>query len=191
MKYKSGAYKLTPALVSVVMPVYNGQEYLHESITSILDQNFKNLGLTASLNKGVMKARGKYIARMDADDISFSRRLGLQFDFLEKNPEIDLVASRTLVFNNHDYSLIGLLPYKPSHDLIICSPWKSMPMPHPTWTGKAEWYKHYLYKTPEVIRTEDQELLLRSMNNSKFHTLPEALLASRQSGFNFQKTLNG
>jgi glycosyltransferase involved in cell wall biosynthesis len=214
--------KKIPA-VTVMMPVFNAEKYLYQSIDSILYQTFedfeliiiddgssdksakiidafsdgrikliknvKNLGLTASLNKAIKQAKGKYISRMDADDISFPKRLELQFNFLEENPDIDLIASRALVFNNHDYSLIGLLPYKTSHDLITSSPWKSIPMPHPTWMGRAEWFKRYLYKTPEVIRAEDQELLLRSMTNSKFYTLPEVLLAYRQSKFNFRKTL--
>ena len=146
-------------------------------------------GLVHRLNQGISLSRSKYIARMDADDISFPRRLELQSNFLEENPEIDLVASRALVFNGHDYSLIGLLPYKPSHELIISSPWKSIPMPHPSWMGRAEWFKRYLYMTPEVLRAEDQELLLRSMSNSKFHALPEILLGYRQSSFILQKTL--
>ena len=148
-----------------------------------------NRGLTYRLNQGISLCRSKYIARMDADDICFKRRLELQFNFLEEHPKIDLVATKAIVFNGKDFSLIGLLPYKSSHDLIIASPWKSIPMPHPTWVGRVEWFKRYLYKTPEVIRAEDQELLLRSMAKSKFHTLPVVLLAYRQSSFNFRKTL--
>jgi glycosyltransferase involved in cell wall biosynthesis len=152
-------------------------------------RNDKNLGLAASLNKGILLARGRYIARMDADDICFPRRLEVQLNFLKKNPTVDLVASRALVFNDNDYGLIGLLPYKPSHFSIVSSPWKSLPMPHPSWMGRAEWFKRYLYKSPEVVRAEDQELLLRSMVESKFHVLPDVLLAYRQSSFNFRKTL--
>ena len=91
-------------LVSVVMSVYNCEEYIRESIDSILAQTFqdfefviindcstdktteillgyedprvilinneKNLGVTKSLNIGIRRARAKYIARQDADDIS-------------------------------------------------------------------------------------------------------------------------
>jgi glycosyltransferase involved in cell wall biosynthesis len=166
-----------------------------QKIMGIKDSRIKiyldkvNKGLAYRLNQGVEFSNGRYIARMDADDICFARRLELQFNFLEKNSDIDLVATRAMVFYGNDYSLIGLLPYKSSHDLIIASPWKSIPMPHPTWMGRSEWFKRYLYKMPEVIRAEDQELLLRSMDESKFHTLPEVLLAYRQSKFNFRKTV--
>jgi glycosyltransferase involved in cell wall biosynthesis len=146
-------------------------------------------GLSYRLNQGISLCRSKYIARMDADDICFMRRFELQFNFLQEHPAIDLVATKVIVFNDEDYSLIRLLPYKASHDLIIASPWRSIPMPHSSWMGRAEWFKRHLYKIPEVMRAEDQELLLRSMNESKFHTLPELLLAYRRSAFNFQKKL--
>ena len=152
-------------------------------------QSNVNRGLAYRLNQGIGVSSGRYIARMDADDICFARRLELQFNFLLDNPAIDVVATKAIVFNDEDYSLIGLLPNKIPHDLIIASPWKGIPMPHPTWMGRTEWFKRHLYKIPEVLRAEDQELLLRSMNESKFHTLPEVLLAYRQSAFNFRKTL--
>lgn len=51
-----------------------------------------NIGLTKSLNRGLNLAKGKYIARMDADDVSFLNRFEKQFLFLESNRRINLVA---------------------------------------------------------------------------------------------------
>src|SRR3989344_927550 len=56
-------------------------------------QNNKNIGLTKSLNKGLKEAQGKYIARMDADDVSLLDRLKEQYNFLEAHPTIALVGS--------------------------------------------------------------------------------------------------
>jgi glycosyltransferase involved in cell wall biosynthesis len=56
-------------------------------------QNEKNIGLTKSLNIGIAAAKGKYIARMDADDISLPSRLEEQLRFMEKNPDIVLTGS--------------------------------------------------------------------------------------------------
>lgn len=113
--------------VTVLMTVYNAEEYLDEAIQSILRQDFadfefliindgssdksqdildryiaidkrikiinqKNIGLVASLNKGVRLARGKYIARMDSDDISMSKRLSRQVIFLNSHPKVMLVG---------------------------------------------------------------------------------------------------
>lgn len=55
--------------------------------------NGTNLGLTRSLNRGIGLARGRYIARMDADDISLPHRLATQIAFLESNKDHALVGS--------------------------------------------------------------------------------------------------
>ena len=52
----------------------------------------KNVGLANVLNVGMDMAQGKYIARMDSDDISLPDRLQIQYNYLESHPEIDLVS---------------------------------------------------------------------------------------------------
>lgn len=52
----------------------------------------KNVGLSNVLNVGIDLARGKYIARMDSDDLSMPDRLKVQVDYLEAHPEVDLVS---------------------------------------------------------------------------------------------------
>ena len=59
----------------------------------ILLMNQTNSGLSTALNNGIKSARGKYIARMDADDISLSYRLEKQTNFLDNNPNIIAVGS--------------------------------------------------------------------------------------------------
>lgn len=56
-------------------------------------KNETNLRLIATLNKGIELCTGKYIARMDADDISLPTRIEKQVQFLEKNPQIGIVGS--------------------------------------------------------------------------------------------------
>jgi glycosyl transferase family 2 len=53
----------------------------------------EHAGLTASLNRGCGRARGAYLARMDADDIAFPARLGRQVEFLDQHPQVALVGS--------------------------------------------------------------------------------------------------
>jgi glycosyltransferase involved in cell wall biosynthesis len=118
-------------LISVVMPVCNGEKFLSDSIESILNQSFSDFefiiienGSTDSswqiiksysdprikairssikqvgynLNLGIMNSVGKYIARMDCDDISDIDRLRSQFEFLEKNSDIAVVGSAFQTF---------------------------------------------------------------------------------------------
>ncbi|RJP20551.1 MAG: glycosyltransferase [Candidatus Abyssobacteria bacterium SURF_5] len=54
----------------------------------------KNEGLTRSLIRGCSEARGKYVARMDADDISHLDRFSMQVEFLEENPEYTVAGTQ-------------------------------------------------------------------------------------------------
>lgn len=56
--------------------------------------NETNLGLIQTLNKGVNLAKGKYIARMDADDVSHKERIKSQVDFLTKHPKVDILGTK-------------------------------------------------------------------------------------------------
>ncbi len=57
-------------------------------------QNPQNIGITKSLNIGFKAAKGKYIARMDADDISLPTRLEKQYEFMEAHPEVIVCGTR-------------------------------------------------------------------------------------------------
>lgn len=63
--------------------------------------NEKNLGLEKSLNKGLQKANGEYIVRMDTDDISHIDRIEKQLEFIEKNPQYSIVSSRVNYFDEN------------------------------------------------------------------------------------------
>lgn len=62
--------------------------------------NDQNIGLTKSLNKGLRIAKGKYIARMDADDISLPKRFQMQFDYMEEHPEIIVLGTNIMYIGN-------------------------------------------------------------------------------------------
>ena len=65
----------------------------------ILLINEENIGLTKSLNRGLKVAQGKYIARMDADDISDLHRLELQYKYMEEAPDITVCGTGRKVLN--------------------------------------------------------------------------------------------
>lgn len=73
-------------------------EYTRIDNRIIIITNEENIGLTKSLNKGLEIARGKYIARMDADDISLPTRFEKQVDFLDKNPEYIVCGTNIVYF---------------------------------------------------------------------------------------------
>jgi glycosyltransferase involved in cell wall biosynthesis len=66
----------------------------------VLIENDHNIGLTKSLNKGLKIAKGEYIARMDADDISEINRFEKQIDVLQKNPDYTVVGSNIFLIDD-------------------------------------------------------------------------------------------
>ena len=151
-------------------------------------QDGRNLGLATRLNQGIDLARGKYLARMDHDDIAYPGRLEAQVRFLEEHPDVDLVATKALIFRD-DGSVVGLFPFRRTHAEICATPWRGFYFPHPTWMGRIEWFRQHRYRIPEIVRAEDQDLLLRSYSTSRFACLPEVLMGYRQTGLSLRKVL--
>ena len=68
--------------------------------------NNKNLKLIHTLNAGFKLAKGKYIARMDSDDIAHKKRFEKQIEFLEKNPDISVLGTGFEVIDNPDKKIL-------------------------------------------------------------------------------------
>lgn len=56
----------------------------------------KNVGYVVHLNNGIRWSKGRYIARMDSDDLSLPDRLAVQVAFLEKNPSVGVVGASSI-----------------------------------------------------------------------------------------------
>jgi glycosyltransferase involved in cell wall biosynthesis len=147
-----------------------------------------NIGLAATLNRGVQLARGRYIARQDQDDVSFAERLAKQVAYLDAHPPVDLLGTRAVVFREPG-EVVGLLPFAATHAALTAQPWRGIPLPHPSWMGRRDWFLKHGYRTPEVVRAEDQELLLRASSSSCYACLDEVLLGYRQTRFDLGRTL--
>jgi glycosyltransferase involved in cell wall biosynthesis len=134
--------------------------------------------LAARLNQGIDAARGRYIARMDADDVCFPDRFMRQVERLDAESSLDLVACRVLDFDKCG-SATGLRPYRLSHEELCARPWNGFYMVHPSWMGRADWFRRHRYRTPELLRSQDQELLLRAYPDSRYAVLEEILMGYR------------
>lgn len=146
------------------------------------------LGLAARLNRGIDLAQGGFLARMDQDDVAFPARLQRQFEYLERNGDVDLLGARALAFSG-DGTVMGLFPFRQSHAEICRRPWLGFYLPHPTWMGRAQWFRRHRYRVPEPRRAEDQDLLLRSYSSSRFACLPDVLLGYRIGDASLGKSL--
>lgn len=132
-------------LVSVVMPVYNGERYLREAIDSVLSQEGVRVELVVvddgstdgspgiikeysgritsiwqpnsrqavAQNNAIRNSVGEYVAYLDSDDVCLPGRLRRQVDFLEKNPDFDLVYCATEYIDSEGNTLMIKIPKEP------------------------------------------------------------------------------
>jgi glycosyltransferase involved in cell wall biosynthesis len=149
----------------------------------------RNLKLARRLNQGVMLSRGDYIARMDADDISYPARIETQLQYLKEHPHIDLVASRVVIFETNG-RIVGTYPFREKHADICRRPWAGFYLPHPTWMGKAAWFRINPYNA-RTLKAQDQELLLRTYDKSRFASVPEILLGYHKNQLSLKNIMIG
>jgi len=137
-----------------------------------------NKGLAARLNEAIDLARGRYLARMDADDVSYPDRFVCQLELLQGASRPDVVAVGAVTISDSN-ELRGYLPRAVSHERICAAPWQGFYFPHPTWMGNISWFRRHRYAFPGPYRCEDQELLLRAYAESRFETVDQVLFAYR------------
>lgn len=203
LPFLNGGPAFAPALASILNQSYQNWELLLcddrstdgslQMARSLNDPRVQvwsdgqNRGLAARLNECIARAQGSFIARMDADDISYPNRLACQVDYLEANPTIDVLGCPMLIFTE-DNQPIGLRRAALDHTNITSHPATGFDLAHPTWMARAEWYRRNLYN-PKALRYEDIELLYRTYKNSTFANLPEVLYAYREMSGGLNKRL--
>lgn len=138
----------------------------------------KNLGLAYRLNQIANIAETPYLARMDADDIMHPDRLHLQRDFLERNPDIDVVGSSAVVIDsqNRPTAMRTARVAKSTSNALNFSSFI-----HPTIMARTSWFRENLY-SEDIIRAEDFDLWLRTFDRYTFHNMDDCLLYYRELG---------
>ncbi len=198
--------------VTVLLPVYNGEKYLLESVQSILQQTFSDfeflivddgstdrsadiiasfgdsrirvlknperLKLSGALNRGIQEAKGKYIARMDADDIAMPGRLEGQFRFMEQHPDVGVCGSAIEIFGRKQQTRVNQYPADAeeikAYALFDC------PFCHPAvMIRKDLLQKHGLEYDGSYYPTEDYELWARATLLFQTANIDEILLRYR------------
>lgn len=205
-------------LVSIILPVYNSkEEWLKESVNSVLNQTFKdfeliiindastngiekvieayvkndnrivyiknerNLKLTKTLNKWISLAKGKYVARIDDDDIREDKeKLWKQVNFMEDNDDFWLVWTNGIIINSDWEELYTLI--RPSSDgelreKLIVWDWfiHSSVVIRKSVLDQVGWYDQ------KWNLVEDYELWLRIWKVSKMKIFSDSCIKYRQN----------
>lgn len=202
--YNAGDF-LVSAIESILRQTYKNYEFIiindasTDSSLKIIKkyqkrypEKIKLINLISNLNKGgdscanlgIKKAKGKYIAKMDADDISHPRRLEKEVEFLEKNKNIFLVGSNAYVINQKG-KVVGekkepLTSYEIFKEYIYFNP-----IIHPTIMFRNKLRKsENFYKIKYPLANDYYTFFTLQCKGYNFANLPEKLIYYRIYGGN-------
>lgn len=196
MSVKNNQDTLKEAIDSILNQTYSGYKFIivddasTDDSSVILRQaslkdkriqiisNQKSLGLTKSLNQALKKTNTKYIARMDADDISLPKRLKLQFDYLESHPKIALLGTAAFLINRYGKKIkLKRYPsdYQQLRNLIL----HFCPFIHPTLMIRLKVLKKLGFYNPQFPFAQDYDLALRLLIKHQAANLPQPLIKYR------------
>lgn len=206
-------------LVSVILPVYNGERFLREAIDSIMIQTFtdfelividdgstdttpdilkeyaardlrilvkyqpRNTGIVAALNSGCQTASGKYIARMDADDICLPERLTRQISFLNSHPDVGVVGTNIQLIDASG-NRQGVVLFPETHAQICWSLCFYNPIVHPSTMMRRDVLFQAGGYRMGYPNGEDYDLWRRVSKQARLANLPSVLLLLRKHASN-------
>ena len=140
----------------------------------------ENRGLVASLNRGCQLAKGEYIARMDADDISLPERLEKQVEFLNAHPDIGVLGTWMELINENSVPQnkvrVPTSPWLIGWSLIFANC-----MVHSSVMMRRDIVEQLGFYRPEALHAEDYDLWARISSITKLANIPEVLLRYRIS----------
>jgi len=137
----------------------------------------RRLQIAGALNLGLDHARGEWIARMDADDISLPERLSRQLDFLAKHPEVGLCGGRITYFGFYTGRFYGL-PL--SYEDVRSSALFDNPFTHPTVMMRKDLFeRHGLRYDSDFCPADDYDLWVRAMNHFPAMNMDRVVLRYR------------
>lgn len=195
--------------VTVLMPVYNAEDFLREAIDSVLNQRLNdfeflilddgstdrsaqivrtysdmritfiqrlnNRGLIATLNTGLDMAKGKYIARMDADDICHVDRLSMQLEFMENHKEVVACGTWFQIMPSGQ-----VIRHPTEHAEIKSALLSYCPLGHPTVMLRASVLAETGLRYNESFpAAEDYDLWTQMITKGRLANLPFVLLQYR------------
>jgi glycosyltransferase involved in cell wall biosynthesis len=134
-----------------------------------------NTGLTHSLNIGIELAKGKYIARMDGDDISLLDRFEKQINYMESNPDIIICGGGYEIINSDN-------KYQPSlsNGELLFEMIDHCPFVHPAIMMRRDILERYNVKyDPAYEPAEDYKMWIELSKYGKIANIPEILIKYR------------
>ncbi len=197
MSVYNGEKYLEQAVDSMLAQTYGDFEFLvindgsSDRSRAILDgykdprmrvvDNEGNIGLTKSLNRGIRMSKSRYIARMDADDVSMPDRLEKEVRFLDAHPEIGAVGCNVRLIDG-DGNDAGAMAFPETSGHIRWYMLFFNPLAHPSMLIRREALERAGGYNEEIRYAQDYELWCRMAPTTRFWNLQETLLCFRMHG---------
>ena len=197
MSVKNGEKWLAESIKSIIKQTFKNFEFLimndcsddktHHILEyySELDMrikvfnNKKSIGLPASLNKLIKISKGQYIARMDADDVSYNTRLEKQLHYLEKNKKIDICFTDVNLITGNGNTICKKWVPKNIKVLLLIMPYINY-ITHPSVFLRKKIIDSFGCYNEKFLKGQDHELWNRYIRkNSKFFHIKEILIDYR------------
>lgn len=153
-------------------------ESIHDPRLRVVS-NPRNLGLIATLNRGLELAGGRYIARMDADDISAPERLEKQVRFLDAHPDVDVLGTMANLINEEGRIFGSLADYPTSSGDVRQYLLRECCLVHPTVMFRKNAVQAVGGYDAAAQHAEDYDLWLRLSDRHLLANLPEKLVSYR------------
>ena len=197
--------------ITILMPVYNGERFLQETIDSILAQSYrdfvfliindgstdssaeiihsytdkrivyheneKNIGLVATLNKGIEIVDTEFLARMDADDLWHPAKLEKQIQLLDSRPDVGLCGTSIRKFDAFEGDFIFPVDNETLKVgfLFYCC------MSHPSVVFRMSFLKNSgLRYCADYFPAEDYKMWVECLEETQIYNIPEVLVYYRQ-----------
>ena len=201
--------------ITVLMAVYNGEDWLERSIASVLNQTYSNFefiivndgsqddsrqiaerfalidsrirvfhkehtGLADSLNYGLARARGTWVARLDADDICRADRLEKQIKTVNMGKELVLIGSGLNIINKHD-DVVQTHLYPTQHSALLHCLSHALPF----FAHSSAFFNLNIAKSvggyrTQFLRSQDLDLWLRLAECGEIASVGEPLVSIRK-----------
>ncbi|MEK7111350.1 MAG: glycosyltransferase, partial [Patescibacteria group bacterium] len=175
-------------MVSVLLPIGKDKRFLKEALESVRNQTFKNFeilmqeddgrGITQVLIDLAKKAKGEFLARMDADDVSEPNRLEKQINYLRLHTDVMMVGTwATLI--DEDGRKIGHQKMPENWAEIKKEIFYRNPLIHPSWMMRRSWFERIGGYNSSYKYSQDWEFLLRNVWKEKIENIPVSLIKLR------------
>lgn len=161
------------------------EEYALKDKRVIIIKSDKKIGISHALNLAIKASKGKYIARMDSDDIAVLSRIEEQYTYMEANPQTAVCGSFIRKFGR----INRLVKCPVCYEEIKANLLFNCCMFHPTvFIRKHMLEKYNLFYNEDITVCEDFDLWVKCIKLFEFHNIPKALLKYREHDKNLSKS---